>query len=58
MKLQRGDHVHVKNLDLDAEVIDVDTRSIVVRYAKADGELVDHRCRPDDLEYRPKPHLT
>ncbi len=56
MKLQRGDHVHVTNLDVDGEVIDVDTRSIVVRYKKADGELVEHRSRPEDLEYRPKPH--
>jgi hypothetical protein len=58
MKLQHGDHVHIKNLDLEGEVIEVDTRTIVVRYHKPDGEPIEHRFQPDDLEYRPKPHLT
>jgi hypothetical protein len=57
MKLQRGDHVHIKNLDIDGQVIEVDTRTIVVRYKKADGELVEHRLQPEELEYIPKPHL-
>jgi hypothetical protein len=58
MKLQHGDRVHIKNLGVDGEVIEVDTRTTVVRYKKADGELIEHRFNPDDLEYRPKPHLT
>jgi hypothetical protein len=35
----------------------VDTGTIVVRYKKADGEPIEYRFQPDDLEYRPKPHL-
>jgi hypothetical protein len=58
MKLKHGDHVHIKNLGIDGEVIEVDTRTTVVRYKKPDGELIEHRFNPDDLEYRPKPHLT
>jgi hypothetical protein len=58
MKLQRGDHVLIKNKDVVGEVIEPDTRTIVVRYKKEDGELVEHRFPPEDLEYRPKPHLT
>ena len=55
--LQRGDHVAIHNLGVNGEVIEVDTRSIVVRYKKADGELVEHRFQADDLTYIPKPHL-
>lgn len=54
--LRYGDHVKIENLGIEGEVIEVDTRSIVVRYKKEDGELVDHRCRPDELTYIPKPH--
>ena len=57
MALQRNDHVHINTLGIDGEVIEVDTRSVVVRYKKADGELVEHRFAPEDLEYKPKPHL-
>jgi len=57
VKLERNDHVLIKNLGVEGEVIEVDTRSIVVRYKKEDGELVEHRFQPDDLQYRPKPHL-
>jgi uncharacterized membrane protein len=49
--------VLIKNLGIEGEVIEVDTRSIVVRYKKDDGELIEHRFQPDDLEYTPKPHL-
>jgi hypothetical protein len=56
MKLQRGDKVHIKNLDIEGEVIEVDTRTTVVRYHKPDGETIDHRFNPEELEYRPKPH--
>ena len=58
MKLQHGDRVHIKNLGIDGEVNEADVRTIVVRYKKADGELIEHRFQPGDLEYRPKPHQT
>ncbi len=57
MELRRDDHVFIKSLAVEGQVIEVDTRSIVVRHKKADGELVEHRFQPEDLEYRPKPHL-
>ncbi len=57
MKLRHGDRVVIKNIGAEGEVIEVDTRTIVVRYKKADGELVEHRFNPEDLEYLPKPHL-
>jgi preprotein translocase subunit YajC len=57
MKLQRGDHVLIKNKGIIGEVIEPDTRTIIVRYKKEDGELVERRFPPEDLEYRPKPHL-
>jgi len=55
--LRYGDHVVIENLGVEGQVIEVDTRSIVVRYKKADGELAEHRFRPDELRYIPKPHL-
>jgi hypothetical protein len=57
MKLQTYDRVFIRNLGIEGEVIEVDTRTVVVRYEKKDGELVEHRFPPEDLEYRPKPHL-
>ncbi len=57
MELRANDHVFITNLGIEGQVIEVDTRSIVVRYKKDDGELIEHRFQPDDLEYRPKPHL-
>ena len=57
MKLTHGDHVLIKNLGVQGEVIEVDTRSVVVRYKKEDGELHEHRFQPEDLEYEPKPHV-
>jgi hypothetical protein len=56
--LKYGDHVHIENLGIEGQVIEVDTRSVVVRYRKADGELVEHRFRADELRYIPKPHET
>jgi hypothetical protein len=56
--LRYGDHVHIENLGIEGQVIEVDTRSVVVRYSKADGELVEHRFRSDELRYIPKPHET
>ena len=57
MELRYGDRVLITSLGIEGQVIEVDTRSIVVRYEKADGELIEHRFAPGDLEYRPKPHL-
>jgi len=56
-QLRYGDRVMIENLAIEGEVIEVDTRSVVVRYKKDDGELVEHRFRPDDLRYLPKPQL-
>ncbi len=56
-KLRYGDRVHIENLGIEGEVIEVDTRSVVVRYMKEDGELVEHRFRPDELRYIPKPQV-
>jgi preprotein translocase subunit YajC len=55
--LRYGDRVAIENLGVEGEVIEVDTRSVVVRYSKEDGELVEHRFAPDDLRYIPKSHL-
>jgi preprotein translocase subunit YajC len=57
MELRYGDRVLIKSLGIEGQVIEVNTRSVVVRYEKADGELIEHRFAPEDLEYRPKPHL-
>ncbi|HZZ00335.1 MAG TPA: hypothetical protein VFE36_12250 [Candidatus Baltobacteraceae bacterium] len=57
MELRRDDRVFIKDLGIEGQVIEVDTRTIVVRYKKEDGELVEHRFSPEVLEYRPKPHL-
>lgn len=54
--LRYGDRVQIENLGTEGHVIEVDTRSVVVRYKKEDGELVEHRFRPDELRYIPKPH--
>ncbi|MGA8099130.1 MAG: hypothetical protein WB810_10780 [Candidatus Cybelea sp.] len=53
--MRYGDRVTIENLGIDGQVIEVDTRSVVVRYKKPDGELVEHRFRPDELRYIPKP---
>lgn len=54
-KLRYGDHVRIENLGIEGQVIEADTRTVVVRYKKKDGELVEHRFQPDDLTYIPKP---
>ena len=56
-KLRYGDHVVIENLGIDGQVIEEDTRSVIVRYRKADGELVEHRFRPEELQDISKPHL-
>jgi preprotein translocase subunit YajC len=56
MALRHGDRVLIGSLGIEGEVIEVDTRTIVVRYHKPDGETIDHRFQPEDLEYRPKAH--
>jgi hypothetical protein len=57
MELRRDDHVLIRSHGIEGQVIEVDTRTIVVRYKKEDGELIEHRFQPEDLEYRPKPHV-
>jgi hypothetical protein len=54
-RLRFGDRVTIEQLGIEGEVIEADTRSVVVRYKKPDGELVEHRFRPDELTYIPKP---
>lgn len=54
-RLRYGDRVLIENLGIEGQVIEEDTRSVVVRYKKADGELVEHRFRLDELKYLPKP---
>lgn len=54
-QLRYGDRVVIENLGIEGTVIELDTRSVVVRYKKDDGELVEHRFRPDDVRYVPKP---
>jgi hypothetical protein len=56
-KLRYGDHVMIENLGIQGQVIEADTRTVVVRYKKKDGELVEHRFQPDELTYIPKAHL-
>ncbi len=53
--LRFGDRVAIEKLGLEGEVIEADTRSIVVRYKEKDGELIERRFRPDELQYLPKP---
>jgi hypothetical protein len=53
--LRYGDRVTVEHLGIEGQVIEVDTRSVVVRYKEPDGELVERRFRPDELQYIPKP---
>jgi hypothetical protein len=53
--LRYGDRVTIEQLGIEGQVIEADTRSIVVRYKKSDGELVEHRFRPDEVTYIPKP---
>lgn len=54
--LRYGDRVLIEKHGIEGDVIEVDTRSVVVRYEKEDGELVEHRFRPEELTYIPKPH--
>jgi hypothetical protein len=49
MKLKRGDRVFIKNLGIGGQVMEVLTRSVVVRYRKDDGELVERHFAPEDL---------
>jgi hypothetical protein len=53
VELRHGDHVLIRNLGIEGQVLEVNTRTIVVRYKKEDGELIEHRFQPQDLEYGP-----
>lgn len=56
-KLRYGDHVKIEQLGITGQVIEADTRTVVVRYKEKDGELIEHRFQPDELTYIPKTHL-
>jgi len=56
-KLRYGDHVMIENLGIQGQVIEADTRTVVVRFKEKDGELIERRFQPDELTYIPKPHL-
>jgi len=43
-EVRYGDHVTIESIGTEGEVIEVDTRSVVVRYKKEDGELHEHRA--------------
>ena len=53
LNLQRGDHVRLKSENLDGVVVDVKTRSVVVRIQKATGETHERHVSADDLERVP-----
>jgi hypothetical protein len=52
MKFLHGDKVRIKNLGVEGEVIEVRTRSIVVRFQHK-GDLVERHFVADDLERLP-----
>ncbi len=56
-KLRYGDHVKIEQLGITGQVIEADTRTVVVRFKEKDGELIERRFQPDELTYIPKPHL-
>jgi hypothetical protein len=53
LKLQRGDHVRLISENLDGIVVDVKTRSVVVKVKKPSGELHERHVSPDDLARLP-----
>jgi hypothetical protein len=52
LKLQRGDHVRLKNEDLEAVVVDVKTHTVVVRIVES-GKTRERHVSFDDLERLP-----
>ena len=56
-KLRYGDHVKIEQLGITGQVIEADTRTVVVRFKEKDGELIERRFQPDELTYIPKPQL-
>ena len=49
MSFRHGDKVWIKNLGIEGEIIEVRTRSIVVRFDHK-GELVERHFTEDDLQ--------
>ncbi|HTZ56315.1 MAG TPA: hypothetical protein VMB20_14810 [Candidatus Acidoferrum sp.] len=47
----------IEQLGITGQVIEADTRTVVVRFKEKDGELIERRFQPDELTYIPKPHL-
>jgi len=52
MSFRHGDKVWIKNLGIEGEIIEVRTRSIVVRFDHK-GELVERHFTEDDLQRLP-----
>jgi hypothetical protein len=53
LKLNRGDHVRLTSENLSGVVVDVKTRSIVVRVEEASGKVHERHVSADDLERLP-----
>jgi hypothetical protein len=53
LKLQRGDHVRLISENLDGVVVDVKTRSVVVKVKKPSGEVHERHVSADDLTRLP-----
>lgn len=53
LKLNRGDHVRLTSEDLTGVVVDVKTRSIVVRVEEPSGKIHERHVSADDLERLP-----
>ncbi len=53
MKLQPADRVHLKTEDIDGVVVEVKTRTVVVRVPDKHGEARELHVHPDDVERLP-----
>jgi hypothetical protein len=53
LHLQRGDHVRLRGEDLDAVVVEVKTRTIVVRVVEPSGQSHERQVAPADVERLP-----
>lgn len=53
MKLQRGDHVRLISENLDGSVVEVKTRTVVVRVKEPSGETKERHVSPDDIKRLP-----
>jgi hypothetical protein len=53
VKLQPGDRVHLTTEDIDGVVVEVKTRTVVVRAPDRHGQIREMHVHPDDLERLP-----